>query len=408
MAVIGSIKANIGHTKAASGVAGLIKATMAVHTQVLPPTTGCEQPHSLLTGPKPALRVSREAEIWPANNPLRASVSGMGFGGINAHIVLEGVVTERRLELSSGERTFVRSGQDAEIFLLSAQTPDALAQKVETLLVLAGRLSRAELADLADILQKKLDAPAIRVAVIASRPMELVKQLQTLKSWLQIGVTSRLQFPGRNFSRLGPVIAAHCFFISRPGLAHASRWRDLEAPIRVGARVVREAALPAGGRPRFHAVMQPAVVTASLAALKVLRDCGITASAAVGHSLGEITALHWAGGFSAETLLRIARVRGQATAELGNPTGAMLSIAAQWWKVQALLDDQPLTVVGFQFAAPDCGCWRHCRRKPTGPACSRPGLAGNVVACAHAFTHPWWRQRCPCWPNNSRAKHFPG
>jgi enediyne polyketide synthase len=64
-AAVGSIKANIGHTKAAAGVAGLIKAVMSVHTQVLPPTTGCEQPHPCLGGPAPALRLLREAERWP-------------------------------------------------------------------------------------------------------------------------------------------------------------------------------------------------------------------------------------------------------------------------------------------------------------------------------------------------------
>ena len=64
-AAIGSIKANIGHTKAAAGVAGLIKATMAVHGGILPPNTGCQQPHTELTGESPALRVLREAETWP-------------------------------------------------------------------------------------------------------------------------------------------------------------------------------------------------------------------------------------------------------------------------------------------------------------------------------------------------------
>ncbi len=73
-AAIGSIKANIGHTKAAAGVAGLIKATLALHTQVLPPTSGCEQPNAELTGQKPALRILREAEPWPATStsPWRA------------------------------------------------------------------------------------------------------------------------------------------------------------------------------------------------------------------------------------------------------------------------------------------------------------------------------------------------
>src|SRR5207302_246552 len=69
-AIVGSIKANIGHTKAAAGIAGLIKATMAVHTQVLPPTTGCEQPQEQLAGDFPALRALSEAELWPKDRPL--------------------------------------------------------------------------------------------------------------------------------------------------------------------------------------------------------------------------------------------------------------------------------------------------------------------------------------------------
>src|SRR5438552_13861276 len=102
-AVISSIKANIGHTKAAAGVAGLIKATMAVHTQVLPPTTGCGQPSAGCAGGDAALKVQRDAEIWPDQTPLRASVSAMGFGGINTHLVLESCVSEWRRSLSARE-----------------------------------------------------------------------------------------------------------------------------------------------------------------------------------------------------------------------------------------------------------------------------------------------------------------
>ncbi|MGH6959463.1 MAG: acyltransferase domain-containing protein, partial [Dongiaceae bacterium] len=88
------------------------------------------------------------------------------------------------------------------------------------------------------------------------------------------------------------------------------------------------------------------MVTASLAGLRVLRQLGVSASAAVGHSLGELTALHWAGAFDEAALLRIARARGRAMAELGSPTGAMAAIAARSAEVQPLLDHR-LSVVGF-------------------------------------------------------------
>ncbi|MEU5674308.1 polyketide synthase, partial [Micromonospora sp. NPDC047753] len=71
-AAIGSVKGMIGHTKAAAGVAGLIKAAMAVHQEVLPPAIGCVDPHALISEGTPALRALRRAEAWPADTPVRA------------------------------------------------------------------------------------------------------------------------------------------------------------------------------------------------------------------------------------------------------------------------------------------------------------------------------------------------
>ncbi len=105
-AVIGSIKANIGHTKAAAGVAGLIKAAMALRAQVLPPATSCDVPHPELDGPRPALRVLKEGEPWPADRPLRAGVNAMGFGGINAHVVLEGTAPDAATDSARASTPF--------------------------------------------------------------------------------------------------------------------------------------------------------------------------------------------------------------------------------------------------------------------------------------------------------------
>ncbi len=147
---IGSIKANIGHTKAAAGVAGLIKAALALDAQILPPTTGCEQPHPELTGDQPALRVLKKGRPWPADRPLRAGVSAMGFGGINAHLVLESLArgSPRRASLRR-ESALLASPQDAELFLLGAARRRRLRRQVDELLAFAGRLSLAELTDLA-------------------------------------------------------------------------------------------------------------------------------------------------------------------------------------------------------------------------------------------------------------------
>ncbi len=88
-AAVGSIKANIGHTKAAAGIAGLLKAALALHNEVLPPVTGCDQPHRTFAEPSAVLRILREPELWSQKRPRRAGVSAMGFGGVNTHLTLE-------------------------------------------------------------------------------------------------------------------------------------------------------------------------------------------------------------------------------------------------------------------------------------------------------------------------------
>jgi acyl transferase domain-containing protein/phosphopantetheinyl transferase len=85
--VIGSVKSMIGHTMPAAGVAGVIKAALAVHHGVLPPTLHCEQPHELLQQTR--FRTLQRYESWPERDTERvAAVNAFGFGGINAHVVM--------------------------------------------------------------------------------------------------------------------------------------------------------------------------------------------------------------------------------------------------------------------------------------------------------------------------------
>src|SRR5207244_4191716 len=90
LAVIGSVKSMIGHTMPAAGIAGLVKAALAVHRGVLLPTLHCDSPHPALA--RTRFRPLRSAEPWELGEgePVRrAAVNAFGFGGINAHVVLE-------------------------------------------------------------------------------------------------------------------------------------------------------------------------------------------------------------------------------------------------------------------------------------------------------------------------------
>jgi enediyne polyketide synthase len=360
-AVIGSIKANIGHTKAAAGMAGLIKATMVLHTRTLPPTTGCVEQHPELTRDAPALRVSKQAEPWPLDQPLRAAVSAMGFGGINTHVVLERngnappvVNTPQQWLRHSFEQALLSPIQDAELFLLSAPNKVDLRRQVEHLLTFAARLSRAELTDLSARLATSLDSPSTvsiraRAAVVASHPAQLVERLKALLTALsQEEITSLVLHNGVFFNtevvpskpRIGFLFPGQGSPLHPDGGALSQRFKPVQE-LYAGAN------LPLNGHNHSTEIAQPAIVTASLAALRALQDCGVEASVTVGHSLGELTALHWAGAWDEPTLLHIVHARGQAMANLVGPTGAMASIAAGQPEVQALVNGDAVTLAGL-------------------------------------------------------------
>jgi 3-oxoacyl-(acyl-carrier-protein) synthase/phosphopantetheinyl transferase/malonyl CoA-acyl carrier protein transacylase len=110
---IGSVKSMIGHAMPAAGVAGLIKAALAVHHGVLPPTLHCDDPHPALAGSRFA--PVTESRPWPSrgNTPRRAVINAFGFGGINAHAILEqppGAQRSRRARPSGPERLLLVVG----------------------------------------------------------------------------------------------------------------------------------------------------------------------------------------------------------------------------------------------------------------------------------------------------------
>ncbi len=100
---IGSVKANIGHALTAAGAAGLIKVLLALKHRTLPPTANFERPNSALGLDAGPFRVLGEAEPWPEREPgrpRRAALSGFGFGGINAHVLIEEHVPNKGVAVS--------------------------------------------------------------------------------------------------------------------------------------------------------------------------------------------------------------------------------------------------------------------------------------------------------------------
>lgn len=350
-AVIGSIKANIGHTKAAAGVAGLIKAALAVQHQILPPTTSCENPHPELQAPHSTLRVTRTGELWPASWPLRAGVSAMGFGGINAHVVLEAAPTTRRHHFTAPEQLLFTSPQDAELFLFRAADLPALQQQIEYLLTFSSRLAWSEVGDLAVHLAQHLKPGPVRAAVIAVNPAELTNRLEDLREKIKSGTRSCLDFHSGLFLFVGETPPRLGFLF--PGQASPSHcsggiWRHRFPFV---AELYHPLSSVAADEERATEIAQPAILRASLSGLRVLRQFGLQAEAAVGHSLGELVALGWADALTEEAVLRLATVRGRAMMEHGNPTGRMAAIEASAQVVTKLLNGSSVVIAGLNAPA---------------------------------------------------------
>ncbi|GAA4227617.1 3-oxoacyl-(acyl-carrier-protein) synthase [Streptosporangium album] len=180
-AAIGSVTANVGHTRAAAGVAGLIKTALSIASGVLPPTTGCGDPHRLLTVPGTPLRVLAAAEPWPAGH-RHAGVSAMEPGGVNAHLVLTAsgpVGSGARLaapETAPARRAADRpSREEPLVFAFSGQDARAVRAALERVADQAARWSEAELCDLAYALGNAPAGPA-RVAIVAGSAEQLAER----------------------------------------------------------------------------------------------------------------------------------------------------------------------------------------------------------------------------------------
>lgn len=366
-AFVGSIKANIGHTKAAAGVAGLIKAALAVHHQIVPPTTGSHTPHELL---EDGLAAAERPVPWPFA-PVRAAVSAMGFGGINTHVVMEGAGPVRRTRLSNVQERMARTPLDTEVFALTADSSAALAGKLGRIAHLADSMSFSELTDLA---ARLADEPqgAYRVAFTAHHPAQLARRARQA-----VALAGRNATESGIFSGVGPAGKIGLLFSGQgvPARGDAGALGQLFGEAR--AYFIGEEGIDT-------AIVQPAVFRASMAALKWLDSLGVAAVAALGHSVGEIAALTWAGAVDEDAALELVAERGRIMSEVGTPRTGMASVAVAADRVATLIEGLDLVIAADNgasavVAGPLTAVEAALRRAATA------GVTATPLRVSHAF-----------------------
>jgi enediyne polyketide synthase len=366
-----SFKSIVGHTKAAAGIGGFIKAVMAVNRRVLPPTAGCSEPHPIFDDVARALYPILRGEVRDPAQPLRAGVTGAGFGGINCHVTIEsGDAPAEPLAPAIEERALLVSHQSTEVFPLSASSPAALDRRIREVALLAEGLAVCELTDLAAHLAQELHRKdRFRAAVVAGTPEDLLGHLERAREllaapppagggtattpdreiWIgHAGRRSRVGFvfPGQGSQRLNMVwTLIERYPWARELLGRTSAWLRAVGAAPVEGLIIRPLDRAADraqteqweGMLKRTEVAQPAICLASLLWLRLLTQLGIRPAAVGGHSLGELSAFHAAGAFSEEQLIGLAGIRGAAMSAPAGEAGAMVALACGGEAAEALL-----------------------------------------------------------------------
>ena len=322
---LGSIKSQIGHTKAAAGAANLFKATMALHHRILPPTIKVDRPNPKLNLEQSPFYLNTQTRPWvrPETHPRRASISSFGFGGTNFHVALE----EYEGKGVNPPRHWNAAG---ELVLLAADSQDALNQKCRDF---SAKATDANLAELARDSQLAFDAAQpFRLAAVCDYAADAKKRLDPANRAMP-GVYSgsgalagrtAFVFPGQGSQYPGMTADVSMAFSEAQSAWDGAPW--LAGAVFPSPVYDDEARRAQATRLTQTEWAQPAIGAASAALLNILRKLEVTPDCVCGHSFGEITALYASGGTDFDTMVNIARKRGELMAIASETPGGMLSV----------------------------------------------------------------------------------
>lgn len=323
---IGSVKANIGHTKAAAGIAGFIKAVQVLQNRMIPPATGNNNPHPLFRQQK-KLQLPSIAAIYDKEAPLRAGVSSMGFGGINTHITIEEYVDEIKISNRKPGHHPLFSQQDTELFLFAEPDMPSLQRKLNDLGDKLGQLSYDEMTDLSCTMYKQLQPHPCRAAIEAATPWALAKKVRQLLLLISEKDMLLDMENGIYFSchpkplRIGFLFPGQGNDIFIPGGLLGRRFPFLNTETHSCLKNDYT------GDDLLHTnIAQPAVVATSLTAIKALEKMAVRASVAAGHSVGELTAMTWAGMLTEKDVMELVSFRGKLMHDSAAVKGGMISV----------------------------------------------------------------------------------
>ena len=360
---LGSVKSQVGHTKAAAGAAGMVKAVLGLHHKVLPPTINVAKPNEKYNIEDSPIYINTETRPWIRNgHPRRAGVSAFGFGGINVHLALE--------EYNGAKDKAYRLHQPNKAILLNADSPEALQARCKALIadLSNGQAEQVFNTLLTESNTLQIHAHQARLGFVvkdAAACMEILKECVELLNSKQPywdhpkGIHYRNQaldldqhkvvalFAGQGSQYIG---MGKELLNTFPSVTQCFEDVDKLFSQR-GALALSKAVYPIPTFDKMEKVKQtreltktqhaqPAIGTLSMGQYKVLQDAGFAADFTAGHSFGELTSLWAAGVYDDKTFMALAKNRGAAMA-IQNPSadsGTMMAVRESQEKVQAAIN----------------------------------------------------------------------
>ena len=342
--MVGSVKTNIGHLEAAAGVAGLIKTILALAQERIPPHLHFETLNPHITLDDSRLVIGGMGHDWQRGEEARlAGVSSFGFGGTNAHVIVEEGSKEWRVE--SGEWRAARDEWPAQLLTLSARDEEALGQLAERYAAALAANPALELADVCYTANTGRAAFEQRLAVVARSKEELQRALAAFKpqrggrpapfkvAFLFTGQGAQYAGMGRELYDSQPVF--------RAALARCAAILDENGGDRETSQVQQLSLLDVIYPGEEHAAAvdettytQPALFALEYALAELWRSWGVEPDVVMGHSVGEFVAACVAGVMSLEDGLRLVAARGRLMGALP-AGGAMAAIFAPEAEVKA-------------------------------------------------------------------------
>jgi amino acid adenylation domain-containing protein len=337
---IGSVKSNIGHLTAASGIAGLIKTVYALYEKTLPASLRFESLNPQINFDNSPFYVQSKTQEWRSDKKRVAGVSSFGIGGTNVHIVLEEYISqpvEERIDQIS-----------SNLVMYSAKSESSLLAYADKLGKFVEENHTASVGEVCANLQKRYfnygQSHVLAFHNYADLKQKLKKaalgQFQTILSKGSFDYPV-FMFPGQGsqYVGMGKSLLEKSVVYKREFEICCNEFNKY-LPISLQSVILEDI----GEEISNTKYTQPAVFAVSYALSKTLISMGIQPAALCGHSIGEYLGAHLAGVFSFEDAIKIVAYRGKLISEL--PGGSMLSIKSQPDIVKELLPPN-LSIAAF-------------------------------------------------------------